>query len=125
MISFIFASDANFSDAECYDDLSKNFEDINNIVLEDKNELEILLRLIGLSLPDPLIISGEFGNRYDMSGQVMQEISLDGFDDFYANWIELTGRENTMDEYGQLAFLIEKTEAWNKCLSRYILQEKS
>ena len=60
-----------------------------------------------------------------MSAQVMQEISLDGFDDFYTNWIELTGRENTMDEYGQLAFLIKKTEAWNKCLSRYILQEKS
>lgn len=124
MISIIFASSANFTSVKTIDDLSKNFEEINNIVLKDKKELEIFLKLIGLWLPDPFIIFGDFEYQYDMSAQIMQDVRRDTFDEFYANWIKLTERKNTTDEYGQLVFLIGKAKTWNVCLSRYILQEK-
>lgn len=54
----------------------------------------------------------------------MREFDQESFDDFYAHWIELTKRKNSMGEYGQLVFLIGKANTWNKRTYRFILQEK-
>nr|WP_315482081.1 hypothetical protein [uncultured Undibacterium sp.] len=124
MISYIFASCEEKLNNENLDKVFDNFTDINNIVLENKRELAILLNLLSLQLPEPSILSGDFEYQFDLSTQRMKEFNQESFDEFYDHWIKLTNRESSMDEYGQLAFINGNANTWNKRLCRYILQER-
>lgn len=43
---------------------------------------------------------------------------------FYAKWLEMSKRENQMDEYGSLLFLQGLSSNWNKLKHRLIVKEK-
>lgn len=124
MISYIFALGDEKLNNENLDEVFDNFTDIDNIVLENKRELAILLNLLSLQLPEPSILSGDFEYQFDLSTQRMKEFNQESFDEFYDRWIKLTNRESSMDEYGQLVFINGNANTWNKRPYRYILQER-
>lgn len=105
----------------------ESFPVFYDVVLDNEHELEILLNLIGLSLPIKETFEGnnDFEALYDISNQNMKDFSKDGFDSFYDEWIKETQRQNTMDEYGQLIFIYGQANSWNKMLHKFILQEKA
>jgi hypothetical protein len=124
LISYIFASGEEKLNNENLDEVFDNFTDLNNIVLKNKRELAILLNLLALQLPEPSILSGDLEYQFDLSKQRMKEFNQESFDEFYDRWIKLTNRESSMDEYGQLVFIIASANTWNKRPYRYILQER-
>ena len=46
------------------------------------------------------------------------------FELFYKKWIEISGRENNMDEFGNLIFLQGMSPKWNKMTHRLIVKEQ-
>jgi hypothetical protein len=68
-------------------------------------------------------LPGDFDAIFDYSDNSLPMLSPDGFDIFYEEWLRLSGRESTMDEYGQLLFLNGLAARWNARASRFILRE--
>jgi hypothetical protein len=59
------------------------------------------------------------------SYQNIKEFSEQEFDNFYGAWLQETLRDNTMDEYGQLIFILGQASSWNKQPHKIILHEKA
>ncbi len=55
----------------------------------------------------------------------MPNIDETKFDILYENWLKVSQRENTMDEYGQLIFLRDLSDRWNTKKRRYIIEESA
>ncbi len=97
------------------------------VVLESNDELRTLMNLLGIdalreaSLPQ----SEDFSAVFDFSEQRLPQLDKERFDALYAEWILRSGRETSMDEYGQLVFLQGSAEQWNKAASRFILRERT
>lgn len=68
--------------------------------------------------------SQDFESIYDLSNAKFPELSHEEFNIFYENWLKNTGRESTMDEYGQLIFIQGQATLWNLKDYRFILVEK-
>jgi len=83
--------------------------------------------LLGLTLPAeiPLSPNEDFSSVIDYSDQRLPQLTEDDFEKFYDEWLHMSGRESSMDEYGQLLFLQERADAWNKMASRFVLCETS
>ena len=96
------------------------------VVLAGDEELELLLGLLGIRLPSPVLLSptADFSAIFDYSANLLPIFTPEEFDAFYSEWLRLSKRESTMDEYGQLLFLEGHGECWNSNTSRFILREK-
>ena len=97
------------------------------VVLEGDGELRILMGLLGVhSLAKTSLSSNEdFSSVFDYSGEQLPQLSKDEFDTFYDEWLRRSGRETSMDEYGQLIFLEGRANRWNKMAYRFVLCETS
>lgn len=103
----------------------QNCEEYFPIVLESDDELRILMGLLGVDfLAKTLLSSNEdFSSVIDYSEQQLPQLSKDDFDRLYDEWLRRSGRETSMDEYGQLIFLQGRADKWNKMANRFVLCE--
>jgi hypothetical protein len=99
--------------------------DIYVVTLVDDKELHLLMSLLGIWLSPAVLPSlpGDFDALFDYSDKSLPMLSRESFDIFYDEWLRFSGRESTMDEYGQLLFLQGLAELWNSRASRFILRE--
>ncbi len=67
----------------------------------------------------------DFSVLFDYSASLLPQLDGADFDAFYGEWLRKSGRESTMDEYGQLIFLQGRATNWNTRSSRFILLEKA
>jgi len=105
--------------------MSENCQEYFQVVLDGDDELRKLMKLLGVSrLAETSLSSNrDFSAVFDYSVDPLPELSKDDFDTFYEKWLRGTGRETSMDEYGQLIFLQGRAEAWNRMAYRFVLRE--
>lgn len=129
MQSYIFASSNALNDEalNSIEALDNICDDFFEIVLSSKAELNILLDLLGIKsvVEQELAASEDFEILYDYSETMLPELSTEDFDRFYEKWLQKTGRESDMDEYGQLTFIQGQAASWNKRTKRFVLLAKS
>ena len=107
--------------------LIENCEEFFAVALNGNDEFMTLMDLLGLTMPAETSLSPnrDYSSVIDYSEQRLPELAKDEFDVFYDEWLRRTGRESSMDEYGQLLFLQGRADAWNKMASRFVLCETS
>jgi hypothetical protein len=95
------------------------------VVLEGEDELRILMGLLGVaSLVETVLSPNEdFSSVFDYSEHQLPQLNKDEFDTFYEEWVRRSGRETSMDEYGQLIFLQGRACSWNTMAHRFVLCE--
>jgi len=100
-------------------------KEIFAVSLVDDEELYLMMPLLGIVLPPPIFLplAGEFEALFDYSDQFLPILRQDDFDAFYEAWLRQSGRETSMDEYGQVLFFQPSSSAWNARASRFILRE--
>lgn len=125
MIHLEFAAKDNFKleylkDIETFVD---TFQDSQPIWLNNIGELQLFLQMIDIKLPPSQELNHlEFIRYWDISHYQLLEFSQQEFDQFYPSWIQVSKRDNTMDEYGQLLFLHGLSTKWNKLAHRIIVE---
>ena len=125
-MNFNFIASDNFTldDLNSVERFVDAFPDFQNITLNNENELYLLLNSIGIKELDfTPIKSKNFIKIWDLSNYKFPEYDEVQFEDFYRRWIEISGRENNMDEFGNLVFLKGLTEKWNLYRFRLIVEE--
>lgn len=101
------------------------YPDDQTVVLKDENELSLLLAMMKIpKLVEHNLESNEFEKFWDFSQFKLPELDEYKFEEFYREWIEASGRENNMDEYGNLIFLQGLSVKWNKLKFRLIVKDK-
>lgn len=106
--------------------MEKMCDEYFQIVLEDDDELKVLMDLLGVWDPSekPLLMNEDFSAVFDFSATPLPQLSKEDFDKFYDDWLRKSGRETSMDEYGQLIFLQGRGDSWNRKTSRFVLRER-
>ncbi len=128
MTSFHFISSIsldlnNFKDVE---EFVNSYPDFQTVVLNNETELEILLKLMGIDeFKSQELNEIDFCKYWDLSDFKLPEYNEKEFDQFYQKWIKKTGRENNMDEYGNLIFLQGLSIKWNRLNYRLIVKENN
>ena len=101
-----------------------NFQDFQTVWLQDENELNSLFTLMGLpEITGSDISNLQFPKYWDLTAYKLPELDSDQFDKFYENWIQISGRDNNMNEYGSLIFLQGLSTQWNKLKYRLVIKE--
>lgn len=102
-----------------------SYPDFQTIVLNNDQELNLLLQHIGIEKVDTYDIkSAEFSKYWNLTEFQLPEFSEEAFELFYEKWIDISGRENNMDEFGSLIFLQGISPTWNKMNYRLIVKEQ-
>tara|TARA_R110002049_G_scaffold275995_1_gene454129 strand:+ start:64 stop:447 length:384 start_codon:yes stop_codon:yes gene_type:complete len=127
MMNFNFIASDDF-DLNVFKDVEKfvdSYPDFQTVVLNDEEELKLLLKHIGIERLDSCEIkSTEFTKYWNLSEYHLPELNEEEFELFYKKWIEISGRENNMDEFGNLIFLQGMSPKWNKMTHRLIVKEQ-
>ncbi len=111
----------NLNSIEKFIDLYSDFQTVS---LKDEKELELFLELIEIkNINSKYIPKSNFSKYWDISGFKLPEFNEIQFDEFYNNWLEKSGRDNNMDEFGKLIFLQGLSSKWNKLKFRLIVLE--
>ena len=97
------------------------------VTLESDDELRMLMNLLGVAclVDTPLVSSEDFSVVFDFSAAKLPQLSEEDFDKIYVEWLNRSGRQSTMDEYGQLIFLQGRGESWNSKANLFVLLEKA
>ena len=125
-MNFIFIASDNFNlndfkDAEKFADA---FPDFQTVVLKNEQELYLLLKLIGIEKIDAHELkASEFTKFWNISEYYLPEFNEEEFDMFYKKWLAVSGRENNIDEFGNLIFLQGMSPKWNKKTYRLVVKE--
>ena len=114
------------SSLESIEALGSVCEDFYSVVLSNSQQLEMLLKLLGIEGYEQVVLSRseDFESLIDLSGYKIPELSKDEFDEFYDKWLLESGRESNMDEYGQLVFIYGQASIWNQRQYKAVLSEK-
>ncbi len=126
MKCFIFTAGGNFSEStfNCIDKFCEVFPESFAVSLDNEIQLNQLLNLIGLNKPvKKMLLDSKFEYYYDFSTQKITEFSNEEFEKFYTKWLTETNRENSMDEYGQLIFILGQARSWNQEQHILVLHE--
>lgn len=107
--------------------MDENCEEYFPVVLDGDEQLRILMGLLDIDpiVEIPLLLNEDFSVIFDFSERRLPQLSKDDFDSFYDEWLRRSGRETSMDEYGQLIFLQDRGNAWNNKANRFVLRETS
>lgn len=123
---FNFIATDNFDSTafESVENFVESYPDFQTVVLNDEHELKLLLDQMGIDkfVSYPLKDTG-FTKYWDLSDYKLPELNAEKFDSFYHNWIEKSGRDNNMNEYGCLIFLQGLSKKWNALKHRFIIKE--
>src|SRR5471030_201739 len=97
-----------------------------SVVLENDDELKILMTLLGMDflVETPLLSNEDFSAVFDFSAAKLPQLKKEEFDNIYEEWLRRSGRQTSMDEYGQLIFLTERGISWNGMINRFVLRER-
>ena len=124
MNSYIFSFGHKF-DIESFDNIltfADAYPDFFEVCLDNEIQFSMLMQVLELSIPEAICLnSEEFDSVMDISNQWLPEFTEVEFDLFYSKWLEETGRDNNMDEYGQFIFLQGVSSKMNKAPNRFIL----
>jgi hypothetical protein len=103
-----------------------DFKDFQTVWLNDENELNSLFNIMGLPEINGFDLNSTVFSRYwDLSSFKLPELDSEQFDKFYDDWIQSTGRDHNMNEYGSLIFLQGLSPKWNKLKYRLVVKETS
>lgn len=96
------------------------------VALESDDELKMLMKLLGIDffVEVPILSSADFFSVFDFSEAKLPQLSEKDFDEIYDEWLRRSGRQTSMDEYGQLVFLRGRGDSWNAKTNRFVLREK-
>ena len=102
--------------------LEERYELEEVVTFESVGELKIFIDLL-----DAKLVQTPFQNIQNVDSSwiingVLKSFSEAEFELFYQKWIDLTGRDNTMDEYGQLICFNSAIDKLNKESHRVVLQ---
>jgi|GEM_PF-842333 len=90
--------------------------------LSSSVELKIFVELLGGKfIKSPFEKLQEVDVSWQISG-VLNPVSENVFDSFYQKWLGLTGRDNNMDEYGQLICFNSCVDKLNQATHKVVLQ---
>jgi hypothetical protein len=104
---------------ESVENFVNSYPNFQTLVLKDEDELEILLKLIGIEKVKSKKLNEIYCKYWDLSDFNLPDYNEQAFGLLYQNWLKKTGRENSMNEYGNLIFLQNLNTKLNK--SNYIL----
>ena len=117
----------NSKDESIYNDLTlfaDVYPDFQTVTLNNEDELHLLLEILEIKgFETKTLDSLEFDRIWDISDHKLPELNQGQFDEFYSDWLKLSGRDNNMDEFGQLVFLQGLTSQWNQHPYRLIVRE--
>jgi hypothetical protein len=123
-INFIASNRFHLDNLKDVQSFVNSFPDFQTIVLKTEEELNILLRLMGIEEIEPQELNNsDFSKYWDCSNFKLPELDEKQFEQFYKNWLKLSNRENNMDEYGNLIFLQGLSKKWNELNYRIIAKE--
>lgn len=111
----------SFNDIEKFVD---DFPDFQTVELKDENEIKLLLEIMGIQDVVGIGLNcSDFSKYWDLSAFKLPEFTENQFDEFYQDWIKRSGRDNNMDQYGNLIFLQGLSSKWNKLNYRLLAKE--
>jgi len=112
-------------DSISVEDFVESFPDFQTVALSNDKELELLLALVGIKNATPKNTSNSSFTKYwDLTNFSLPAISEAEFDKLFSSWLEITNKEKSMNEYGNLIFLAGKSDAWNKLKYKYVVKEE-
>lgn len=124
--NFIASDKLDLLDFEDIEKFVDAFPDFQTVTLNDESELKLLLDLMGIKeLNEHKLDVPEFSKYWDLSAYKLPEFTKEQFDQFYRDWINKSGRDNNMDEYGNLIFLHGLSLQWNKLNYRLVVKERN
>ena len=87
----------------------------------------MLMKILGVdSLEEtPLSSNKDFSAIFDFSATKLPQLKPEDFDKFYDEWLRRSGRQNGMDEYGQVIFLKGRRTGWNSKAYHFVLCERA
>ena len=94
---------------------------VHSVVINNHTEWVLLQQVFSLHVIETSLRN--VGFKTVMKLQKAASSKLPNFDQLYEQWLELSQRENTMDEYGQLLFLGDSSFLQAKHI--YVIEEKS
>jgi hypothetical protein len=98
-----------------------------SVCLERDEQFQVLMNLLGLAhvTETQLTSNQDFSALYDYSNSQLPHLSQNDYDVFFDEWLIKSGRQSSMDEYGQLIFLLGRAADWNKNANRFVLRERA
>lgn len=127
--SYVFASCnvTGLAAAVSLESLERECDQFFSVALANDEELKLLMGLLGIRSLTKTTLSAndDFSAFFDYSASLLPSLNGADFDTFYEQWLRVSGRESTMDEYGQLVFLQGHAANWNAKSSRFVLLEKA
>jgi hypothetical protein len=99
-----------------------------SVCLDSDEQFHVLMNLLWLThvTETQLTSNQDFSALYDYSSsQLPHYLSQNDFDVFFDEWLIKSGRQSSMDEYGQLIFLWGRAADWNKNANRFVLRERA
>ncbi len=128
MKSFVFASsnDYKLTDFDSLLTFDAKCDEFFEIILNDDVELTQLLELLNIKNTSEINLpnSEDFTALIDFSNSLLPNYDTNEFDLFYEHWLQKTGRESDMDEYGHLIFIQGQAEKWNQNKKRFLLKSE-
>jgi len=102
--------------------LEERYEIEDVLSLSSSDELKIIVELLGGKLDkSPFENLKEVDASWLITG-LLNPICENEFDSFYQKWLGLTGRDNNMDEYGQLMCFNSCVGKLNQATHKVVLQ---
>ena len=128
MQNYLFASPNSFDEEvfKSIESLEGACEEYFSVSLSSKKEFDTLLSLLGIFdfIEEDLLKSNAFSIRVNISKYRLPEFNQEEFNEFYDLWLLKTGRESSMNEYGQLVFILGKFQEWNQRRNKVVLKER-
>lgn len=123
--NFIASNDFDLNNFKNIERFVSFYSDFQTIILNNEKELYLLLKHIGIEKLDSFELkSVEFEKYWNLSEFHLPEYNQEEFESFYKKWIEISGREDNMDEFGNLMFLQGMSSKWNKMTYKLIVKEQ-
>ncbi|WP_454290291.1 hypothetical protein [Shewanella sp. FeAMO] len=118
----------SFVAMDCFDvtflnDLEQRFEHQETVTLNSFDEFSKLLDFFSVGVSDEVMPKVDEVNCSWLLVDVPQPKDIADFDAFYEQWLVQTGRDNNMDEYGQLICLNGLFEKFSRASIMVVLSE--
>ncbi|TYK64947.1 hypothetical protein [Colwellia echini] len=102
--------------------LEDRYELEDVLTFETADELKIFVALLGAELSESPFQNLEEVDSSWLINRVLKSFSETEFESFYQEWIASTGRDNNMDEYGQLICFNSFVGKLNQATHKVVLQ---
>jgi len=102
--------------------LEERYEIEDGLTLSSTDELKIFVDLLGGKLTESPFEKLLEVDASWLITDALKPVCENEFDSFYQKWLELTGRDNNMDEYGQLICFNSFVGKLNQATHKVVLQ---